>query len=266
MHPAPATLLELAAPEEPLDRERRGELERALSRLAATGLVVLEPANPAAGQHERIAFSAEMHAAEVRLATRIDQLVSFPVPALKGVEAAMAAFEGGAKVHLAPEQRAAIAAAAGGRTSSWSPAVPGVGKTTIVRAMLATFARAKLGVRLAAPTGARGQAALGSDRATRPRPSTGCSSSSRRGRMFKKNAKAPLDAGAIIVDEASMIDLPLADSLLQAVARGTRLVLVGDVDQLPSVGPGRGAPRRHRLRRGGAPCGSRASSARPTRA
>jgi exodeoxyribonuclease V alpha subunit len=55
---------------------------------------------------------------------------------------------------------------------------------------------------------------------------------------FKRDAHHPLEAGALIVDEASMLDLPTADSLLQAVAPGTRIVLVGDVDQLPSVGPG----------------------------
>jgi exodeoxyribonuclease V alpha subunit len=232
----PASPAELAAPDEPLDRERRGELERALSSLAATGLIVLEPAAPDEGRRERIAFSSEMHAAEVRLATRIHQLVTFPVPALKGVDSAMLAFEEGAKVQLAPEQRAAIAAAAETNLLVVTGG-PGVGKTTIVRAMLATFARAKLGVRLAAPTG---RAAKRLSEATGHEASTlhRLLELDPKGRMFKKNAKAPLDAGAIIVDEASMIDLPLADSLLQAVARGTRLVLVGDVDQLPSVGPG----------------------------
>jgi exodeoxyribonuclease V alpha subunit len=56
--------------------------------------------------------------------------------------------------------------------------------------------------------------------------------------VFKRDRARPLEAGAVIVDEASMIDLPMADALLQAIAPGTRLVLVGDVDQLPSVGPG----------------------------
>jgi exodeoxyribonuclease V alpha subunit len=55
---------------------------------------------------------------------------------------------------------------------------------------------------------------------------------------FKRDAKRPVVAGAIIVDEASMVDLLLADALLQAIEPGTRLIFVGDVDQLPSVGPG----------------------------
>jgi exodeoxyribonuclease V alpha subunit len=231
-----AVLLELAGQDEPLEvaRAHKEELARALGSLAATGLVVLETLEEEGGT--RIAFSAEMHAAEVRLAKRLHHLVTFPVPALEGVDAAMSAFEQRAKVQLAPEQRAAIAAAAETNLLVVTGG-PGVGKTTIVRAMLATFARARLAVKLAAPTGRA---------AKRLAEATGHEASTLhrllefdpKGRAFKRNADSPLEAGAIIVDEASMIDLPLADSLLQAVARGTRLVLVGDVDQLPSVGPG----------------------------
>ena len=56
--------------------------------------------------------------------------------------------------------------------------------------------------------------------------------------MFKKNGKEPLEADAVIVDEMSMVDLPLMQALLEAVKPGCRLVMVGDPDQLPSVGPG----------------------------
>jgi exodeoxyribonuclease V alpha subunit len=55
---------------------------------------------------------------------------------------------------------------------------------------------------------------------------------------FKRDRNRPIEAGAVVVDEASMLDLPMADALAQAIAPGTRLILVGDVDQLPSVGPG----------------------------
>ena len=57
--------------------------------------------------------------------------------------------------------------------------------------------------------------------------------------------RTPLDADLIIIDEASMMDLPLAAALLNAVPAGAHLVLVGDADQLPPVGPGRGVPRYH---------------------
>ena len=55
---------------------------------------------------------------------------------------------------------------------------------------------------------------------------------------FLRNSQNPLEADVIIIDEMSMVDLPLMHALLSAVVPGTRLVLVGDVDQLPSVGPG----------------------------
>lgn len=114
---------------------------------------------------------------------------------------------------------------------------PGVGKTTIVRAILSMFDAAEVGVRLAAPTGRaakRMSEATGREATTLHRllefdPKHG---------TFKRDAKRPVDARAIIVDEASMVDLPLADALLQAVEPGTRLIVVGDVDQLPSIGPG----------------------------
>jgi exodeoxyribonuclease V alpha subunit len=114
---------------------------------------------------------------------------------------------------------------------------PGVGKTTIVRAILAVFDRAGVTVRLAAPTGRaakRMTEATGRDASTLHRllefdPKSGA---------FKRDRGSPLETGAVIVDEASMIDLPTADSLAQAIAPGTRLLFVGDVDQLASVGPG----------------------------
>jgi exodeoxyribonuclease V alpha subunit len=69
---------------------------------------------------------------------------------------------------------------------------------------------------------------------------------------FKRDQNRPIEAGAVIVDEASMLDLPTADALLQAIAVGTRLLLVGDVDQLPSVGPG--AVLRDVIASGAVPC------------
>ena len=76
-------------------------------------------------------------------------------------------------------------------------------------------------------------------RAGRRRPSTGCWSSSRpKGSTFQRNEENPLDADLVIVDEASMLDLLLTNHLLKAVPPGAHLLLVGDVDQLPSVGAG----------------------------
>src|ERR1017187_10919045 len=71
-------------------------------------------------------------------------------------------------------------------------------------------------------------------------------------RTLKRDRDRPIDAGAVIIDEASMLDLPTADALTQAIAPGTRLLLVGDVDQLPSVGPG--AVLRDVIASGKVPC------------
>jgi exodeoxyribonuclease V alpha subunit len=114
---------------------------------------------------------------------------------------------------------------------------PGVGKTTVVRALLALFDEARIPVRLAAPTGRaakRMQEAAGREAQTLHR----LLEFDPKRAVFQRIASRPIEAGVVIVDEASMIDLPLADSLAQAVSPGTRLILVGDVDQLPSVGPG----------------------------
>ena len=114
---------------------------------------------------------------------------------------------------------------------------PGVGKTTIVRAIIALFDKARVNVRLAAPTGraakrmteATGREAVTLHRLLEFDPKQ---------RGFARKLGRPVEAGALVVDEASMLDLELADALLQAVGDQARLVLVGDVDQLPSVGPG----------------------------
>jgi exodeoxyribonuclease V alpha subunit len=207
------------------------ELERALEGLAAAGHVVVEHVYGA-----MIAFPAPLWAAESRLAARLREIAGAPAAALAGAERAIEAFERAADVELAPEQRRAVQMAA------TSPLLvvtggPGVGKTTIVRAILAVLDGAGLDVRLAAPTGRaakRMQEATGREASTLHRllefePKTA---------RFKRDARRPLEAGAIVVDETSMVDVVMADALLQAVAPGTRVVLVGDVDQLASVGPG----------------------------
>jgi exodeoxyribonuclease V alpha subunit len=185
---------------------------------------------------ERAVYAAEMHAAEVRLAARLREIAGAPARRLEGVDAAIAAFESRARVELAPEQRGAVEAAAL-RQVLVVTGGPGVGKTTIVRAILAVLARAQVVARLAAPTGRaakRMSEATGAEATTLHRllefePKTA---------TFKRDRTRPIEAGAVVVDEASMLDLPMADALTQAIAPGTRLILVGDVDQLPSVGPG----------------------------
>jgi exodeoxyribonuclease V alpha subunit len=220
-------LLELDAS----DAVVRASLERAIDALALGGYVV-----PESTRLGRIVYASEMHAAETRLAARLVELTDFPVAPIEGAERAISEFEQHAGVTLAPEQRDAVASAARASVLVVTGG-PGVGKTTIVRAILSVLGRAGLTVKLAAPTGraakrmteATGREATTLHRLLEIDPKTGA---------FKRSAKNPIEAGALVVDEASMIDLEMADALAQATTPGTRLVLVGDVDQLPSVGPG----------------------------
>ena len=121
---------------------------------------------------------------------------------------------------------------------------PGTGKTTILNQILEIFEKSGIVTALAAPTG---RAAKRMEKATlRPaktihrllefgaQPGEDISEYSR----FARDEDNPIEADAVIIDETSMVDIFLLRSLLAALAPGTRLILTGDSDQLPSVGPG----------------------------
>lgn len=119
---------------------------------------------------------------------------------------------------------------------------PGTGKTTIINSILNIFCKQELKVELCAPTG---RAAKRMSEATGFEAKTihrllGITylEQNRKVQIFQKNEEQPLDADIIIVDECSMIDILLMSSLLRALTLNTKLILVGDVDQLPSVGAG----------------------------
>lgn len=119
---------------------------------------------------------------------------------------------------------------------------PGTGKTTTINTLIKYFEYENLEIRLAAPTGRaakRMTEATGYEAQTIHRlleltgvPEENASA------HFERNEQNPLEADVIIIDEMSMVDINLMNSLLKAVMPGTRLILVGDVNQLPSVGPG----------------------------
>lgn len=119
---------------------------------------------------------------------------------------------------------------------------PGTGKTTVINTIIQYFEQEGLELRLAAPTG---RAAKRMTEATGYKAQTihrllelngGVEGES--GYRFERNAQNPLEADVVIIDEMSMVDIYLAHALLQAILPGTHLILVGDVNQLPSVGPG----------------------------
>ena len=122
---------------------------------------------------------------------------------------------------------------------------PGTGKTTTINAIIRFFESEGAELRLAAPTGRaakRMTEATGYEAQTihRMLELTGMPEDDREGQLvhFERNAENPLEADVIIIDEMSMVDIHLMHSLLMAVTAGTRLILVGDENQLPSVGPG----------------------------
>lgn len=135
---------------------------------------------------------------------------------------------------------------------------PGTGKTTTINTIIRYFESESMEILLAAPTGRaakRMTEATGYEARTIHRmlelvpagvpgndspgiPGQGKGGASTAGMRFDRNEENPLDADVIIIDEMSMVDISLMHSLLRAVNVGTRLILVGDIDQLPSVGPG----------------------------
>jgi exodeoxyribonuclease V alpha subunit len=177
-----------------------------------------------------------LYAAEVAVAAGLRRLLNSPGHELGGLDASLAAFEQLSKISLAPGQRAAVEAAARHKVVVITGG-PGVGKTTIVRAILNVLARSRLRVKLAAPTGRA---------AKRLSESTGLEASTLhrllafdpRQNRFQLDADNPIEADVVIVDEASMIDVPLGAALIGCLPTAARLIVVGDSDQLPSVGPG----------------------------
>ena len=120
---------------------------------------------------------------------------------------------------------------------------PGTGKTTTINAIIRYFETEGMEILLAAPTGRaakRMTEATGWEAVTIHRllELSGVPSDDRSTASFERNEENPLEADVIIIDEMSMVDIFLMNALLKAVSVGTRLILVGDINQLPSVGPG----------------------------
>lgn len=147
-----------------------------------------------------------------------------------------------AAIALDERQKEAVAAAVGNGLLILTGG-PGTGKTTTINAMIKYFEAEGMDIFLAAPTGRaakRMTEATGCEAQTIHRMlelSGGPENASGRA-LFARNEENPLEADVIIIDEMSMVDIHLMQALLKAVIPGTRLILVGDVNQLPSVGPG----------------------------
>ena len=142
-------------------------------------------------------------------------------------------------IKLAPQQKKAVFHALDSGVMVLTGG-PGTGKTTVVKALISLFNSVGEKVVLAAPTGRaakRMSEATGHEAKTVHRMLEMERTQNGENR-FCRNARTPLDESVIIVDEASMLDLYLTEALVRAMKRGTRLILIGDSDQLPSVGAG----------------------------
>lgn len=145
-------------------------------------------------------------------------------------------------IELEELQKAAVKAAAGNGLLIVTGG-PGTGKTTTINCMIKYFEDMNMEIKLAAPTGRaakRMTEATGYEAQTIHRllELSGLLSEESGNAVFERNEQNPLEADVVIIDEMSMVDIFLMNNLLKAVAVGTRLILVGDANQLPSVGPG----------------------------
>ena len=185
-------------------------------------------------------YLPRLYQAETFVAERLVSMVKTPVERLARVEKTIADIEQAQGVSYAPLQRQAVALAADSGVLLLTGG-PGTGKTTSLRGIVTLYERMGLDVLLLAPTG-RAAKRLGEvtgREAQTIHRCLGMSFNDLTGQVtFKKDAKDPLEAHAVIVDEMSMVDLELMRALLGALRPSCRLVMVGDPDQLPSVGAG----------------------------
>ena len=210
-------------------------VETALDKLIDSFAVVEKPIANVRG-----CYLPRMYQTETFVAQRLLSMLRTPVEQLRQVDKTIDAIEKEQGVSYAPLQRQAVRMAAEGGVLLLTGG-PGTGKTTSLRGIVALYRRMGLDVALLAPTG-RAAKRLGEvtdcDAQTIHR-ALGMSYNEMTGQVaFKKNGSDPLEAHAVIVDEMSMVDLELMQALLEALRPGCRLVLVGDPDQLPSVGAG----------------------------
>lgn len=155
------------------------------------------------------------------------------------VEKEIENFEKKHNISFAPSQREAIAGIADCGVEIITGG-PGTGKTTIINCILEIFEAAGMKVLMGAPTGRaakRMTEATGREAKTLHRLLE-LGYENEDNMFFSKDEESPLECDVLIIDEASMVDIMLMNSLLKAVSVGTRIIIVGDVDQLPSVGPG----------------------------
>lgn len=185
-------------------------------------------------------YLPELHEAETYCARRLLSFAGQHFPAPKGLDALLRSVQQESGIAYSAQQLDAIREAAGCGVLLITGG-PGTGKTTILNGILSLFGQMQLHCLLAAPTGRAAKRlteVTGEEASTIHRlleagidPNTGKM-------LFARDEDNPLKADAVIIDEMSMVDVQLLYHLMRAIPAGKRLILVGDPDQLPPVGPG----------------------------
>jgi len=220
-----------------VDREA---ISRACDAIAVEKKITFEDLNRGLAevkQDHKAVYLPQFHAAETGIAAMMTRLLNSP-KAIRQVDSdkAIAWVQRQLSITLARNQTEAVRSAMANKVMVITGG-PGTGKTTIINAILKIFAELHIKIKLAAPTGraakrmteATGREAKTIHRMLEYSPQKG---------GFQRNEKGPLEADLVIIDEASMVDTVLMYHLLRALPPGTTFILVGDVDQLPSVGAG----------------------------
>ena len=224
--PATTRLLNLESPEALL-----GSLEELVRR----GQVVRETVR---GRDS--AYLAELHTAETYVAVRLEEMARLELPVPPGFDKVVARIQAEQGIEYAPLQLEAMELAAK-RQVMLLTGGPGTGKTTSLRGALALFESMGLETALAAPTGRAAKRlgeTCGQEAYTIHRLLETHFDDATGQLVFTHDQSDPLKVDAVIVDETSMVDIPLMAALLAGLRSDCRLVLVGDPNQLPSVGPG----------------------------
>lgn len=188
-------------------------------------------------QEEELVWVRPLYLAEIGIAREMSRLIQSPLNLRQvHVEKAIGWIQERAKIQLAPEQIMGVSKGISEKAHIITGG-PGTGKSTITKAILAISEKITDKILLAAPTG---RAAKRMSEITRKKAFTihALLEMDFTKGGFKRNRDNPLDCDLIIIDEASMIDVLLMNHLLKAIPSKARLILIGDIDQLPSVGPG----------------------------
>ena len=223
------------------------ELKQKVAELLEIDLAILETALATLAREDRIliedlpeikaVYLTPLHVAEANVARRLKTLIASPKQALQiDVEKAIEWVQSISRIDLAATQKLALRKTISGKVVVLTGG-PGTGKTTLINSLVKILEKKGQRIVLASPTGraakrlseVTGKEAKTIHRLLEFSPKEG---------GFKRNEDNPLDADLVVIDEASMVDILLMNQLLKAIPLTATLLLVGDVDQLPSVGPG----------------------------